>query len=119
MASEGTYGTTAVITSTRWSNSAGSGPSRKPSKTSTPFLRAQATAVESRSVATTRALGTSAARTAAIAPEPQQRSIATPFGGNNDAARLAKGMRTRNVDARLDRHPNAAELNGTDEPREW
>ena len=89
--SVGTYGTTAVSTSTRCAKAGGSGSSTKPSNTSTPFRRAHRAAPSSSSVARTCAEGTAAVITAAIAPTPVQRSTATPAGGRSVAARRANG----------------------------
>ncbi len=119
-ASVGTYGTTAVMTSTVPSSTAGSGSSKDPSNTSTWLRRAHRAAIGSSSVATTRARGLAAAITAAIAPAPVHRSTATPRGreqrGRAPSQRF--GLHPRDVDARLHDERDVSERDGARQPGE-
>ena len=79
------------MTSTWEASSSGSGASRSPSKTVTPFRRAQRAATASSSVATTRASGRVDCMTTAMAPDPVHRSTPHPLAGSSCAASRASG----------------------------
>ena len=115
----GTYGTTAVIRSTRPRSEGGSGSSRSPRIASTPFRRAQAIATGSMSVPTTVALD--------VTEEHRRHGPAPGAEVDGDPVRRQEldrpsgerlGVRTRHEHAGVDPDPNAAEGHRPGDPRE-
>ena len=114
----GTYGATAVITST--TPDACNGVARSPTTARTPLLAAHRTAAGSTSTPITNVSGCARCSNAATAPLPVHRSTAVPAGRSTSVARRASSSvcAAWDVDPGRDAQVDATEAGPADDPRQ-